>query len=67
MPQIRITVWEQFTDRNSEGKTGVMELTSSKTTIKNTTFDITYGFSGQYQNSGKYILDLINSIYVISK
>ncbi len=49
------------------GKTGVMELTSSKTTIKNTSFDITYGFTGQYENSGKYILDLINSIYVISK
>ncbi|MBI1836032.1 MAG: hypothetical protein HYR91_02080 [Flavobacteriia bacterium] len=49
------------------GKTGIMELTSSKTTIHNTNFDITYGFTGEYENSGKYILDLINSIYVISK
>lgn len=49
------------------GKTGEMEITSSKTTKSHTHFDITYNFTGQYENAGKYILDLINSIYVISK
>lgn len=49
------------------GKTGVMELTSSKTTSEKTNFKLVYNFEGDYENSGKYLLDLMNSIYVISK
>ena len=49
------------------GKTGVMELTTSKTTTKKTSFDLVYNYQGTYDNSGKYLLDLLNSIYVISK
>lgn len=49
------------------GKTGVMELTTSKTTQEKTNFDLVYNFGGTYENSGKYLLDLLNSIYVISK
>jgi hypothetical protein len=49
------------------GKTGVMELTSSKTTVEKTNFKLVYNFNGQYDNSGKYLLDLINSVYVISR
>jgi hypothetical protein len=49
------------------GKTGNMELTSSKTTKDSTKFNLVYNFSGDYENSGKYLLDLVNSIYVISK
>jgi len=49
------------------GKTGVMELTSSKTSAEKTNFKLVYNFSGQYENSGKYLLDLINSVYVISR
>jgi len=49
------------------GKTGTMELTSSKTTKLKTNFKLVYNFDGQYENSGKYLLDLVNSIYVISK
>jgi hypothetical protein len=48
-------------------KTGVMELNSSKTTKENTSFNIEYNFNDANGNSGKYILDLINSIYVLSK
>ena len=48
-------------------KTGVMELTSSNTTDVKTSFGVVYNFSDQYGNSGKYILDLINSIYVLTK
>lgn len=49
------------------GKGGKIKLTSTKTTKKNTHFDLVYTFDGQYDNSGKYILDFINSIYVITK
>lgn len=49
------------------GKTGKLVLTSSETTKERTTFDITYTFNGEYENAGKYVLDLINSVYVISK
>lgn len=48
-------------------KTGIMELTSSSTSKRKTSFDIVYNFSEKYGNSGKYILDLVNSIYVLSK
>lgn len=48
-------------------KTGVMELISSKTNKHKTNFDLVYSFSEQYGNTGKYILDLVNSIYVLSK
>ncbi len=49
------------------GKTGIMELTTSKTTREKTEFQLVYKFEGEYENSGKYLLDLLNSIYVISK
>jgi hypothetical protein len=50
-----------------KGKTGKMELVTSKTTKENTYFDLTYKFTGAYENSGKYLLDLLNSVYIISK
>ncbi|MEN9998683.1 MAG: hypothetical protein RI922_1673 [Bacteroidota bacterium] len=62
-----------FTEQENElidamrGKTGVMELTTSKTSKEKTNFDLVYNFGGNYDNSGKYLLDLLNSIYVISK
>jgi hypothetical protein len=62
-----------FSQRENEildamrGKTGTMELTTSKTTKEQTNFDLVYNFGGSYDNSGKYVLDLLNSIYVISK
>lgn len=49
------------------GKSGELKLTSTKTTIDRTTFDLVYSFSGEFDNSGKYILDLINSMYVLMK
>ena len=50
------------------GKTGTMELTSTKTTTEKTNFKLVYDFSGQTsETTGKYILDLINSVYVISR
>ncbi len=49
------------------GKTGSMELTSSKTTKEKTSFDLLYTYGGTYDNAGKYLLDLMNSLYIISK
>ncbi len=49
------------------GKTGVLEMVTSETTSAKTTIDLTYKFTGNYENSGKYLLDLLNSIYIISK
>lgn len=62
-----------FSDQENEmldvvrGKTGAIELTSTATTISGTTFNLRYKFEGQYENTGTYILDLINSLYVVSK
>ena len=48
------------------GKSGSIELKSSKTTKEKTSLNITYSFSGNEQ-TGKHLLDLINTIYVVSK
>ncbi len=49
------------------GKSGMMEITSSKAQETTTSFNISYQFEGDYENSGTYFLDLINSLYVITK
>jgi hypothetical protein len=48
------------------GKSGSLELRSSKTTKEKTSINLTYSFSG-IEQSGKHLLDLINTIYVVSK
>jgi hypothetical protein len=64
---------EMFNTKQNEildtmrGKSGMMELTSSNTTTSSTKFHMVYTFEGNYENSGKYLLDLVNSIYVLSK
>lgn len=64
---------EMFTTQQNEildamrEKTGVMELHSSNTGLQKTSFDIVYNFSDKSGNPGKYILDLVNSIYVLTK
>lgn len=49
------------------GKRGEVELSSSETSATKTDFHLTYRFDGSIENSGTYILDLINSLYVVSK
>lgn len=62
-----------FNDQENEmldvirGKSGKIELTSSKTSPNTTSMKLRYEFDGQTDDSGAYILDLINSLYVISK
>jgi len=49
------------------GKTGTMELTSSKTTTEKTSFKLIYNFDGAKDSPGKHLLDLINTLYVVSR
>ncbi len=49
------------------GKGGKLKLVSSKTSKQNTKFNATYLFDGSYENSSRYILDFVNSIYLLSK
>jgi hypothetical protein len=49
-----------------KGKSGKMNLKSSKTTSKSTNFIMNYEFRGE-ENSGEHLLDLINTLYIFSK
>jgi len=49
-----------------KGKSGKLELTSSETTKSHTSFNINYVYEGK-ESSAKHLLDLINTIYVVSK
>ena len=48
-----------------KGKSGQLELNSSKTTSEQTKFNLQYSFEGE-ETTGKHLLDLINSIYVVT-
>lgn len=62
---------EMFNSRENEmlevfrGKSGSVELTSGKSSGTQSEYAITYTFESE-EDSGTYILDLINSLYVIS-
>lgn len=49
------------------GKSGELVMSSSKSTRSSTDFKLSYNFDGAGTDSGTYILDLINSLYIISK
>jgi hypothetical protein len=61
---------EVLTPRNAEivsslkGKSGQLELTSSETNMEHTTFKLSYSFTGT-ESTGKHLLDLVNSLYLI--
>ena len=48
-----------------KGKSGQFELNSSNTTGEQTRFNLQYTFEGE-ETTGKHLLDLINSIYVVT-
>lgn len=48
-----------------KGKSGQLELNSGKTTSEQTKFNLQYTFEGD-ETTGKHLLDLINSIYVVT-
>ena len=62
-----------FNDKENEfidvlkGKTGQVQLTSSNITDESALFKLAYNHDGENEDSAKYILDLINSLYVNSK
>ena len=49
-----------------KGKSGSFELKSSKTTKDKTSISLTYSYVGNEQ-TGKHLLDLINTIYIVTK
>jgi hypothetical protein len=61
---------EVLTPRNAEivsslkGKSGQLELISSETNTEHTTFKLSYSFTGT-ESTGKHLLDLVNSLYLI--
>lgn len=63
---------ELFSDRKNEmldifrGKSGTLEMTSEKSSGLESKYALSYTFESE-EDSGTYILDLINSLYVISK
>ena len=49
-----------------KGKSGVFELTSGKSQVDFTKYQLSYTFDGD-SSSGEQFLDVINSIYIFSK
>lgn len=49
-----------------KGKKGEVEVISSKTTRQKTVYNLTYSFEGAFDNAGKYLLDLVNTAYLVS-
>ena len=52
--------------KSLRGKSGTFELTSSKTTKDKTSIFLNYSYVGNEQ-TGKHLLDLINTIYIVTK
>lgn len=48
------------------GKKGEIEIISSKTSKQKTVYNLTYSFEGSFDNAGKYLLDLVNTAYLVS-
>jgi hypothetical protein len=49
------------------GKSGTMELTTSKTTNEQTNLNLTYDFATGKEGTGQHVLDMINAIYILTK
>jgi hypothetical protein len=67
LPRELFTIEQNQLLNSMRGKTGMMTLTSSKTTTTTTNFNLKYDFNGTYDNPGQYVLDLVNSLYIIMK
>lgn len=50
-----------------KGKSGNMTISSSKTTTHGTNFDLIYKYDASLGKSGKYLLEFVNSLYLLSK
>jgi len=64
---------EVLTERQNEivsaltNKSGIIELKTVKNTRKETSFQLNYTLNEDIENNGKYLLDLINSLYTLTK
>ncbi len=48
------------------GKSGTMTLSSGKTTLRNTEISLSYGFE-TLEDSGNHLLDMLNTLYLLTK
>lgn len=48
------------------GKSGTMTLSSGKTTLRNTEISLSYGFETS-EDSGNHLLDMLNTLYLLTK
>lgn len=53
--------------RSIVNKSGVVELKSLGSKKNKTKFELNYSFDGEETNTGKHLLDLINSLYLFTK
>lgn len=67
IPQKLFSDEQAFALQKLKDGAGAFELTSSKTTSTYTNFDLKYQFENESDNVGKYILDMINSLYILTK
>ena len=67
IPKQVFTVKQNKVLDSMRGKEGYIEMTTLKTSSSYTDFEINYYFQGKYTDSGKYLLDLINSAYILAK
>ena len=67
IPKQVFTVKQNKVLDSMRGKEGYIEMTTLKTSSSYTDFEINYYFQGKYTDSGKYLLDLINSAFILAK
>ena len=48
-------------------KTGIVEFKTKKISSKDARFQLTYTLNEDIENNGKYLLDLVNSLYTLTK
>lgn len=66
LPESMLNDHEYALLASMRGKKGEIEIISSKTTKQKTVYNLTYSFEGTFENAGKYLLDLVNTAYLVS-
>lgn len=66
LPESLLNEHEYALLTSMRGKKGEIEIVSTKTTKQKTVYNLTYSFEGSFDNAGKYLLDLVNTAYLVS-
>lgn len=66
LPESMLNDHEYALLASMRGKKGEIEIVSSKTSKQKTVYNLTYSFDGTFDNAGKYLLDLVNTAYLVS-